>query len=64
MSQKSIYFVDLPCVATIYLLVVIGFRVYCMGFLKIRVLIAFMAYDSSSKTDTHIAKFFPGVINI
>ena len=38
-SKKSVCYIDLSCIATIYLLVVISFRVFCMVDLKIGVFI-------------------------
>ena len=33
--KEIVYYLDLPCVATFYLLLVIEFRLFCLGFLKI-----------------------------
>ena len=33
--KENVYYLDLPCVATIYLLLVIEFKVSCIGFLKV-----------------------------
>ena len=56
-----------PIVASNFVLLVVEFRVFIMGFLKIGFFISFLTYgryDSCFRTDTHCAKFFPGIINI
>ena len=66
-SRKVFFYLDLPCVATVYLLLVIEFRVFCMSFLKIGVFICFLTYDKyycCFRTDAYSAKFFLGIINI
>ena len=64
--KESVYYLDCPFVARVYLLLVIEFRVFCMGFLKIFLasFLAYDRYDSYFRTDAHSAKFFPGIINI
>ena len=49
--KKIYYYLDLPCVATVYLLIVNKFRVFCMKFFKN--FISFLTYGF--RTDTHSA---------
>ena len=63
--KQSVYYVDLTCVAIIYLLLVIGLTVFfCMGFLRIDVFMYFPTYERHIcfRIDAH--SFFPGIMNI
>ena len=51
--KKIYYYLDLPCVATVYLLIVNKSRVFCMKFFKN--FISFLTYGF--RTDTHSANY-------
>ena len=55
--KRTVYYMDLPCVSTVCLLLIFEFRVIGMGFLNLVVSISFLTYDrydSCFRTNTQV----------
>ena len=65
--KESTYYIDLACVKGVFLLLIMKFIYFCIGFLKIVLLISIVIYeicDLCLRTDIHTAETFPGRTNI